>query len=115
MGGGFGTNLSGNFGIRVQLQKTSGEPGSRCMVVCFREDVDSATEGDLHMRRLQCAMSEVCGKFKTPLNVIRVFLRNTSSFEFNRDTEEIFARRSDSVSPLSTIVNDELKNKGKKR
>jgi hypothetical protein len=112
MGGGFGTNLSGNFRFRVQLQKTSGEPGSRCMVG-FRDGY--ATEGDLHMRRLQCAMSEVCGKFKTPLTVIRVFLCNTSSFEFNRDTEEIFARRSDSVSPLSTIVNDELKNKGKKR
>jgi len=111
MGGGFGTNLGSNFGIRVQLQKTSSEPGSRCMIIRFCEDVDGATESDLHMWRLQCTMGEVCGKFKTPLNVVRVFLRNTSSFKFNRDTEEIFARRSDSVSPLTTIVNDELKRK----
>jgi hypothetical protein len=80
------------------------------MVIRFREDVDGATESDLHMWRLQGAMGEVCGEFKTPLNVIRVVLRNTSSFKFNGDTKEIFARRSDGVSPLITIVNDELKN-----
>jgi Na+-transporting NADH:ubiquinone oxidoreductase subunit NqrF len=60
---------------------------------------------------LQCAMGEVCGEFKTSLNIIRVVLCDTSSFKLNGDTEQIFTRGGDGVSPLFSNVSDEVKRK----
>ena len=95
-----GTNLGDDFGIRVQLQKTPCELGRRGVIIRLCEDVDGTSESDLHVRRLQCTMREVCGEFETPLNVIGVFLCNASSFKLYRNTEKIFTRSGDSVSPL---------------
>ena len=102
---GFSTNLRDDFGIGVQLQETSSKFGRRGMIVRFREDVDGASESNLHVRRLQCAMREVCCEFKTSLDVIRVFLSNSAPFKLYGDTQQIFTPSSNRVSPLLEYVN----------
>jgi hypothetical protein len=105
MGAGWSANLCDNFGIRVQLQETSSKLGGHSMIVHFHEDIDSVSEGNLHMWHLHCVMREVCCEFKTFLNVIRVFFSNTPLFKLYRDAQQIFTPSSNSVSSLLEYVN----------
>ena len=82
------------------------------MIIRLCEDIDGATECDLHMRRLQRTTCEICRKFEASLNVIGVFLRNTSPFKLYRDAEKIFASSGNGVSPLFSNFSSAVENRG---
>lgn len=94
------TNLSNDLRVWVQLYQSSSKLGCCREVVGFAEDTHSTTKRDLHVRWLQLAVSEICRQLQTPLDVIWVFLNNTSTLKLYRDTKEVFSSEGDCIAPL---------------
>lgn len=94
------TDLCNDLGIWVQLKQTSGKFGGSSVVVGLREDVDGATQCDLHVRRLEGAVGEISRKLKAPRNVIRILLGDSAPFKLDGNSKKVFASSGDSVSPL---------------
>lgn len=85
--GGKDTDLSDDFSGRVQLEEPPRETGSMCMVVCLSKDTNRTPQCDLKVEGLELAVRKVRRKFQAACDVLRLFLRDTSSLELDRDTK----------------------------
>jgi hypothetical protein len=94
------THQGDYFWIRIEVKQLPRELRSRPRIACFREDLNCAAQCNLQMWGLEFAVGKVRREFKTPLNIVRVFLRTAPALKLNRYTEQIFTSGGHGTTPL---------------
>src|SRR6266404_3267816 len=89
-----------NFRIRIEVKQFPCEFSSAPCVPGFCEDLNSTAQSNAEMRRLELTMREVRCEFKTSLDVVWLFLSNTTALELNRNTQQILASCGHCITPL---------------
>lgn len=89
--------------IRIEIKQLPRELCSHPCIACFCEDLNCAAQCNLQVWGLELAMSKVRRKFKTPLDIVRLFLRIAPALKLNRYTEQIFTGGGHGTTPLKQV------------